>query len=99
MKPSVCNALKLVEGGLPVAVAAKQAGVSRQAVYLAKAKPKIAGRTCSECSKAIAEDARPEASTCSGACRVKRYRRLAAEKKAERPTRVAEERRKLGLPI
>lgn len=81
------KALKLVDNGSSPAEAAKACGISRQAVddalKLRKLRELRAVRTCSECGGELPTDARADAATCSGACRVARARRL---------------RKKLGVP-
>jgi hypothetical protein len=94
------KALKMVDVGLSHAEAAKACGISRQAVDDALKRRKLreckAVRTCSECGGELPADARTDATTCSGACRVARARRLAKEKKAEALAKINAERAKLG---
>lgn len=74
------KALKLVDIGLSPAEAAKECGISRQAVDDALKRRKLREakmvRTCSECGGELPADVRTDATTCSGACRVARARRL-----------------------
>lgn len=83
------EALKLFEGGMRQAEAARQVGVSRQSLnaaikaqvsgnYTPRPEP-LTGRVCSECKGAIPDSAQAGAVTCSPACRVKRTRRLKKE--------------------
>jgi len=100
---STTKALKLVDSGISKAEAARQAGISRQAIDdgLKRRAAKEGGkpaRCCSECDALLPADARSDATTCSPAYRVKRSRRLAKEKAAERLARIAAERLRLGLP-
>jgi hypothetical protein len=94
------KALKLVDAGLSPADAAKACDISRQAVDDALKRRKLREakmvRTCSECGGELPTDARADASTCSGACRVARARRLAKEKKAEALAKINAERAALG---
>ena len=84
------DALKLVEAGVPVAAAAKGVGVSRSAVYQARAgRAGREGRACTECGAPLPEAARAGALTCSGRCRVARSRRLKAGAAAECPAHPA----------
>ncbi|WP_153144922.1 helix-turn-helix domain-containing protein [Dechloromonas sp. H13] len=96
------KALKLVDNGSSPAEAAKACGISRQAVddalKLRKLRELRAVRTCSECGGELPADARADAATCSGACRVARARRLAKEKKAEALAKINAERAVLGYP-
>lgn len=86
------EALQLVEGGMRQAEAARQAGVSRQALnaalkaqasgnYTPRPEP-ATGRICSECKGPIPDTAQAGAVTCCPACRVKRTRRLKKEGEA-----------------
>ena len=71
------DALKLVEGGMAVADAAKVVGVTRSAVYQARAgRAGREGRACTECGAALPDTAKAGTMTCSGRCRVARSRRL-----------------------
>ena len=74
------KALKLVDSGMPSAEAAKDCGISRQAVDDALKRRKLREakmvRTCTECGGELPADVRTDATTCSGACRVARARRL-----------------------
>ena len=96
------KALKLVDIGRSPAEAAKVCGISRQAVddalKLRKLREAKMVRTCSECGGELPADARTDAATCSGACRVARARRLANEKKAEALAKINAERAALGYP-
>lgn len=96
------KALKLVDSGVYPAEAAKACGISRQAVddalKLRKLRELRAVRTCSECGGELPADARADAATCSGACRVARVRRLAKEKKAVALAKINAERAVLGYP-
>lgn len=100
---NTAKALKLVDSGVSKAEAARQAGISRQAIDdgLKRRAAKEGGkpaRCCSECDALLPADARSDATTCSAKCRVKRSRRLKKEKAAERLARIAAERLRLGLP-
>lgn len=94
-------ALVLIDQGATQADAARAVGISRQAVAAAlkarKAKP--VERQCSECGVALPDAARSGAMTCSGACRVKRARRLKAQAVKDAADRIAAERALLGLPV
>ena len=98
------KALKLVDSGMSQAEAAKECGITRQAVDDALKRRKVqeakalGDRACSECGQPLASDARADATTCSGACRVSRSRRLAKEKEAGARASINAERAKLGLP-
>ena len=74
------DALKLVEGGMAVADAAKVVGVTRSAVYQARAgRAGREGRACTECAAILPDTAKGGTKTCSGKCRVARSRRLKAD--------------------
>lgn len=93
-------ALVLIDQGVAQADAARAVGVSRQAVAAAlKAREaKQVERKCSECGAALPDSARAGAMTCSGACRVKRARRLKAQAVKDTKARIAAERVAIGLP-
>lgn len=82
----VAKALKLFDSGVSKAEAAKECGISRQAVDDAlkrrEARAALAeqARTCSECSSPLPADARASMTTCSRRCRTAKSRRLAKEK-------------------
>lgn len=96
------EALKLVDSGMPPAVAAKQTGITRQAVddalkrRVTQAEKPV--RQCSECGQCLPKDARAGALTCSNRCRTARARRLAKEKEATKRNNINRERASLGLP-
>lgn len=96
------EALKMVDSGIPPAIAAKQTGISRQAVDDALKRRAVQAdkpvRQCSECGQWLPKDARVGALTCSNRCRTARARRLAKEKEARRRANINRERAALGLP-
>lgn len=99
---NTAKALKLVDSGVSKAAAAKECGISRQAIDdgLKRRAAKEGGkpaRCCSECNALLPADARSDATTCSLGCRVKRSRRLKKEKAAERSARIADEQRRFEL--
>ena len=94
------EALTLCDEGLPVAAAAKVAGISRSAVYQAMAiRDKRVARNCSECGEPLPDTAKASAMTCSGKCRVARTRRLAKEKSSEAAAAKAAKAAKLAAEI
>lgn len=83
----VSKAMKLVDGGISKAAAAKECGISRQAIddglkRRAAREAKSTRRQCSECDALLPVNARADASTCSAKCRTARSRRLAKEQGA-----------------
>lgn len=85
----VAKALKLVDTGVSKAEAAKECGISRQAVDDAlkrrEARAALAeqARTCSECGAPLPAGARVSMTTCSRRCRTAKSRRVAKEKAGE----------------
>jgi hypothetical protein len=99
----VSRTLKLVDSGMSPSAAAKELGVTRQAVddALKRRAAKLVEkpeRHCSECGATLPATARAGAQTCSGKCRVARSRRLAGEKASDARDRINADRLKLGLP-
>lgn len=96
------EAMKLVDSGATVAEAAKETGITRQAIFGALKARKLhqsrAPRSCSECGAILAATAREDAMTCSGKCRVARSRRLLKEGEATMREKIERERSALGLP-
>ena len=96
------EALRLVDSGIQPAIAAKQTGITRQAVDDAlkrrAAKAEKPARQCSECGQWLPKDARAGALTCSNRCRTARARRLAKEKETTKRANINRERVALGLP-
>mgnify|MGYP000866640301 CR=1 FL=1 len=96
------EALALVDSGVSPSAAAKELGISRQAVDDAlrrrKAQANKPMRQCSECGATLPSDARMGATTCSIKCRVAKSRRCLREMKANSRASINAERLKLGLP-
>lgn len=96
------EAVVLVDSGVSPSAAAKELGISRQAVddalrrRTARANKPI--RQCSECGATLPPDARMDATTCSTKCRVAKSRRSMREMKANARANINAERLKLGLP-
>lgn len=84
---NTAKALKLVDSGISKAAAAKECGISRQAIddglkRRVARQTKSTRRQCSECDALLPVNARADANTCSAKCRTARSRRLAKEKGA-----------------
>ena len=96
------EALRLVDSGATVAEAAKETGITRQAICGALKARKLhqtrGPHSCSECGVILSATVRAGAMTCSGKCRVARSRRLLKEGEAMMRERIERERLALGLP-